>query len=60
MIDLEKIHQIEKKSPPGDFLQPENGDFSFFDWIFAAANAAATTRLSDGNEKVFRKFAPEK
>ena len=28
--------------------------------IFAAANAAATTRLSDGNEKVFRNFTPEK
>ena len=26
----------------------------------AAANAAATTRLSDGNEKAFRNFAPEK
>ena len=28
--------------------------------IFAAANAAATTRLSVGNEQVFRNFAPEK
>ena len=28
--------------------------------IFAAANAAATTRLSDGNEQVFRNFTPEK
>ena len=28
--------------------------------IFAAANAAATTRLSVGNEKVFRNFTPEK
>ena len=28
--------------------------------IFAAANAAATTRLSDGNEKVFKNSAPEK
>ena len=28
--------------------------------IFAAANAAATTRLSVGNEQVFRKFTSEK
>ena len=28
--------------------------------IFAAANAAATTRLSVGNEKVFRNFTPDK
>ena len=27
--------------------------------ILAAANAAATTRLSIGNEQVFRNFAPE-
>ena len=27
--------------------------------IFAAANAAATTRSSDGNEKVFKNFTPE-
>ena len=26
----------------------------------AAANAAATTRLSDGNEKVFRNFVNQK
>ena len=26
---------------------------------FATANAAVTTRLSDGNEKVFRIFSPE-
>ena len=63
MIDLEKIRRMKKKSPPGDFLRPENSRFSFslfFDRIFAAANAAATTRLSDGNEQVFRNFAPEK
>ena len=28
--------------------------------IFAAANAAATTRLSVGNEQVFRNFTSEK
>ena len=28
-------------------------------FIFAAANAAATTRLSGGNEEVFRNFTPE-
>ena len=28
--------------------------------IFAAANAAATTRLSVGNEQVFRNLTPEK
>ena len=27
---------------------------------FAAANAAATTRLSVGNEQVFKNFTPEK
>ena len=59
MIDLEKIRWT-KKSPPGDFLRPENNHFSFVDRIFAAANAAATTRLSDGNDQVFQNFAPEK
>ena len=33
--------------------------FTFFGRIFAAANAAATTRLSVGNEEVFRNFTPE-
>ena len=32
----------------------------FWSPLFAAANAAAATRLSDGNEHVFRNFAPEK
>ena len=63
MIDLDKIRQIKQNRLQKLFLRPEkpeNDNFSFFDRIFAAANAAATTRLSDGNEQVFRNLAPEK
>ena len=60
MIDLEKIRRI-KKITSGRFLRPENSRFLFFfDRIFAAANAAATARLSVGNEKVFRNFTSGK
>ena len=62
MIDLEQISEM-KTSPLGIFYGQKTAvcHFSvFFDRIFAAANAAATTRLSDGNEQVFRNFAPEK
>ena len=59
MIDLEKIRRI-KKITSGRFFYGQKAavfHFSvFFDRIFAAANAAATTRLSVGNEQGFREF----
>ena len=61
MIDLEKIRRI-KNHLRAIFYGQKTAVFHFslfFDRIFAAANAAATTRLSDGNEQVFRNFTPE-
>ena len=63
MIDLEKIRRMKKNHLRANFYSQKTAVFHFslfFDRIFAAANAAATTRLSDGNEQVFRNFAPEK
>ena len=63
MIDLEKIRRMKKNRLRAIFYGQKTAVFHFslfFEPIFAAANAAATTRLSNGNEQVFRNFAPEK
>ena len=62
MKDLEKIRRIKKKHLRAIFYGQKTTVFhffSFFDRIFAAANAAAATRLSDGSEQVFRNFTTE-
>ena len=62
MKDLEKIRRIKKNLLWAIFYDQKAAVFHFslfFDRISAAANAAATTRLSNGNEQVFMNFAPE-
>ena len=63
MIDLEQIRRMKTKNHlRAIFYGQKTAVFRFslfFDRIFAGANAAATTRLSVGNEKVFRNCAPE-
>ena len=63
MIGRKKIRWMVYSDPEKLIGRPTLGLFlflHFFDQIFAAANAAATTRLSVGNEQVSRNFTSEK